>query len=93
MPRMLRPKANVLSDAARVPDANLRPPPKRFTHRVVIEQPFHFTAAQTVSAPDGHFAPGTPLLLIAHRDGPLCEVQDAQGLCVVTAYAGLRSLG
>jgi len=89
---MLRPKANVLPDAALVPPANLKPPPKRFTHQVVAEQPFHFAEAQADAAPDGHFAPGTRLLLLSHGSGPLCTVQDAQGLCAVTALAGLRAL-
>jgi len=92
MPRMLRPKATVLADAALVPAANLKPPPKRFTHQVVAAQPFHFSAAQADAAPDGHFAPGTRLLLLARDEGPMCTVQDAQGLCVVTALAGLRPL-
>lgn len=92
MPRMLRPKATVLPDSALVPDANLKPPPKRFTHQVVAEQPFYYAAAQADPAPDGRFAPGTKLLLLEHGDGPLCWVQDGQGVCAVTAFAGLRAL-
>jgi hypothetical protein len=90
MPRMLRPKATVLPDSALVPSANLRPPPKHFTHEVVAEQPFRYAAADT--EPAGHFAPGTPLLLLEHGQDPLCRVQDRSGLCVVTAFAGLRAL-
>jgi hypothetical protein len=90
MPRMLRPKATLLPDAALVPSANLKPPPKRFTHEVVAEQPFHYGAAGGV--PDGHFAPGTRLRLLEHGAGPLCRVQDRSGLCVTTAFAGLRAL-
>jgi hypothetical protein len=92
MPRMLRPKATVLPDSALVPAANLKPPPKRFTHQVVAEQPFHYAEAQANAAPDGCFAPGTKLLLLEHGDGPLCWVQDGQGLCALTAFAGLRAL-
>lgn len=90
MPRMLRPKATVLPDAALVPSANLRPPPKRFTHTVVTEQPFCYAA--TDAAPAGHFIPGTRVLLLEHGEDPLCRVQDGNGLCVVTAFAGLRAL-
>jgi hypothetical protein len=90
MSRMLRPKAEVLPDSALVPSANLQPPPKRFTHEVVAAQPFHYAA--TDPAPAGQFAPGTPLLLLEHSDAPLCRVQDRNGLCVVTAFAGLREL-
>jgi hypothetical protein len=90
MPRMLRPKATVLPDSALVPSANLRPPPKRFTHEVVAEQPFRYVAAD--GPPDGCFAAGTRLLLLEHGDEPLCRVQDRNGLCVLTAFAGLRAL-
>jgi hypothetical protein len=92
MPRMLRPKATVLPDAALVPAANLRPPPRRYTHKVVSEQPFHFAEPQAEAAADGCFAPGTKLLLLAHDGGPWCQVQDGQGLCATTAWAGLREL-
>jgi hypothetical protein len=91
MPRMLRPKATVLPDSALVPSANLLPPPRHFTHEVVAEQPFQYAARDC--APDGHFAAGTHLLLLEHGQGPLCRVQDRNGLCVMTAYAGLRALG
>jgi hypothetical protein len=89
MPRMLRPKAAVLPDAALVPSANLKPPPRRFTHEVVAEQPFQYDGD---AAPAGHFAPGTRLRLLEHDAGPLCLVQDRSGLCVMTAFAGLRAL-
>ena len=93
MPRMLRPDATVLPESALVPDANLKPPPTRFTHQVVAEQPFHYTAAQAGDVPDGRFAPGTQLLLLEHGDGhPLCWVQDGRGVCAVTPFAGLRAL-
>jgi hypothetical protein len=90
MPRMLRPKATVLPDSALVPSANLKPPPKRFTHEVVAEQPFHYAAGDC--PPDGHLARGTRLLLLERGEGPLCRVQDRNGLCVMTAFAGLRAL-
>ncbi len=90
MPRMLRPKATVLSNSALVPSANLLPPPKRFTHEVVAEQPYRYAAGD--SSPAGHLAPGARLLLLERGEGPLCRVQDRNGLCVTTAFAGLRAL-
>ena len=92
MPKMLRPKAQVLPDGALVPPANLKPPPKQFTHQVVAEQPFYFDAQQADGAAPGRFAPGTRLLMLEHDGGPLCRVQDGRGLCVVTPVAGLRTL-
>ena len=92
MPRMLRPKAVVLPDSSLVPDANLKAPPKRFTHEVIAEQPFYYAAAQAGAAPDGRFATGTKLRLLEHGDGPLCWVQDGKGVCSVTDFAGLRAL-
>jgi hypothetical protein len=90
---MLRPKATVLPDPALVPSANLKPPPRRFTHEVVAEQPFYYDCdAAADAAPAGHFAPGTRLRMLEHDAGPLCLVQDRSGLCVVTAFAGLRAL-
>lgn len=89
MPRMLRPRATVLPDSALAPSANLKSPPRRFTHEVAAEQPFRDAAADP--APAGHFAAGTPLPLLEHGDGPLCRVQDRHGLCVMTAFAGLRA--
>jgi hypothetical protein len=88
---MLRPKATVLPDAALVPSANLQPPPRHFTHEVLAEQPFQYAARSC--EPDGQFAAGTRLLLLEHGQGPLCRVQDRSGLCVITAFAGLRALG
>ena len=90
MPRMLRPKATVLPDSALVPSANLLPPPRHFTHEVVAEQPFQYAADDCT--PDGRFAAGTRLLLLDHGQEPLCRVQDRNGLCVMTAFAGLRAL-
>lgn len=93
MPRMLRPKAVVLPDSALVPSANQGTPPKRFTHQVVAEQPFHYAAPPPgAAASDGRFAPGTKLLMLERGDGPLCWVQDGQGVCAWTAFAGLRAL-
>ncbi|MEP6501899.1 MAG: hypothetical protein ABJD97_01095 [Betaproteobacteria bacterium] len=89
---MLRPKALVLPDSALVPEAELKAPSKRFTHQVVAEQAFHHAPARPDVAPDGRFAPGTRLILLEHGDGPLCLVQDGQGMRAVTAFAGLRAL-
>ncbi|OUM04446.1 hypothetical protein [Variovorax sp. JS1663] len=93
MPRMLRPKSVVLPESAVVPEANVKPPPRRFTHEVIADQAFHFAAGPADAPPDGHFAAGTRVLLLERGEGPMCFVQDRQGLCAFTAFAGLRALG
>jgi hypothetical protein len=87
MPRVLRPKAVVLPD-----DAVIGERPKRFTHQVVAEQPFHWIDTPAEAPPDGRFAPGTRLLMLAHDGGPHCTVQDAEGRCAITPLNGLRPL-
>jgi hypothetical protein len=87
---MRRPKATLLPGSALVPSANVKRPPECFTHEVRTAQPFRYTAAD--AAPAGRFAAGTPLLLLERGQGPLCRVQDGRGLCVMTAFAGLRAL-
>jgi hypothetical protein len=89
---MLRPKAEVLPESALLPDENLKPPPKRFTHRVAVEQPFYLAAAQVDATPAGRFAVGTRLLLLEQDAGPLCRVQDERGICALTPIVGLRPL-
>ncbi len=89
---MLRPKAVVLPESAVVPAANQKPPPARLTHEVVTDQPYYYSRAHIDMAPDGHFAAGTKVLLLARGKGSMCRVVDRQGLCVTVAYEGLRPL-
>lgn len=92
MDRMLRPKATVLPESAVVPERNLVQPPTEFTHEVVAEQPYYYSRPQPNTPPDGKFSAGTRVKLSAHKSGPYCEVVDARGLRVTTAFKGLRPL-
>jgi hypothetical protein len=88
MGRVLRPKAEVLNDAALVPPKNMiAPPPNRFTHRIQEQQPYFFNSSQKI--PSGNFSPGTPVVLMVYTGGTFCWVVDGQGLYVKTAYRGL----
>jgi hypothetical protein len=93
MDHMRRPKATVLPDAALVPDRNLiQPPPTQFTHEIIAEQPYYYTGPHQAAPPEGKFPAGTKVKLIAHDGGPVCQVADDRGLCVVTAFSGLQPL-
>lgn len=95
--KMLRPKAEVLADAALVPPRNLvTPPPECFTHVLTRDQPWFYDAdAAAKRAPesaDGHFTHGMRVVLMARCDAEICRVVDERGLYVATAYAGLAPL-
>ena len=93
MDHMLRPKATVLPESALVPDRNImQPPPTQFTHEVVAEQPYYYVNPHQATPPEGRFPTGTKLVLLTHDGGPVCQVIDGRGLCVATAFDGLRPL-
>lgn len=89
---MLRPKASVLSDHALVPDTNLiRPPPNRFSHELVDDEPYRFDRAEPAPEHDGVLSAGTPVLLVV--DGQeRCRVVDGRGLFVEVRRGSLREL-
>jgi hypothetical protein len=92
VPRVTRPKPIVLPDSALVPERNLvHPPPARFTHEVIAPQPYYFIGPRQPMPPEGQFVAGTKVAVLK-RLGPICRVADARGLCVVTAYDGLRPI-
>lgn len=91
MDRVRRPKATVLSDSALVPQKNLEAPPSHFTHEVIAEQPYYYTA-RLPAASAGMFAAGTKVKLHGKASGQMCRVVDARGLRVMTACRGLRPL-
>lgn len=94
MDGMQRPKMTVLPDSALVPDQNVVAAPTEFTHEVIAERPFYFAPPGESTPPNGTFPPGTKLLLISHEVGArFCQVVDSHGLCVLTPYDGVRSLG
>ena len=93
MEGMRRPKVEVLPDSALVPDANrIVPPPNRFTHEVIADQPYYYASPRAGSDPPGTFAAGTKVVLLVHDGGPACRVVDGRGLYVATAFGGLRPL-
>lgn len=92
MRKMLRPKAIVLPESAVVPErSSISPPPNRFTHEVVVAQPYYFSHAPS-GAPAGEFAPHTKVALLRYEGGERCNVVDGRGLYVETSYRGLRLL-
>jgi len=92
MDRIRRPKAMVLPDSALIPERNLQSTPTEFTHEVIAEQPYYYVGPQQAAPPEGKFPAGTKVKLYAHDGGPVCQVVDARGLCVWTAFSGLRRL-
>ncbi len=93
MDKMIRPKAEVLADAALIPAANLiSPPPNQFTHQLTVAQPFYYSGAKQGRMPEGEFAAGTKVVLLVYKGGRFCRVVDQQGLYVETEYAGLQPL-
>jgi hypothetical protein len=92
MKDFMRPKMSVLPDSAVVPEKNLLPPPKKFTHLVAAEQPYFYSDAPMPAKPDGKFAAGTRVLLSSHDDGAICRVVDERGLHVFTAWEGLQRI-
>jgi hypothetical protein len=86
---VLRPQKSVLPDAATVPKKNQAPVPRRFTHEVLAEQPFYYSARS--QAPAGTLPAGGHVRLSA-AGRTRCRVVDEHGLSVYTACAGLRPL-
>jgi hypothetical protein len=90
---MRRPAFSILGDDALVPDSNLiRPPPNRFSHELVVDEPYRFDRAEPAPEPDGVFSAGTLVLLVV--DGPeRCRVADGRGVVVEVRRSSLRELG
>jgi hypothetical protein len=89
---MLRPQASVLSDGSLVPEGNvIRPPPNRFTHRLSVDEPYHFDDPRHGAEPAGMLPAGTPVALLV--EGPeRCRVVDGRGLYVEVSRASLSPL-
>ncbi|HYU84939.1 MAG TPA: hypothetical protein VEK80_09030 [Kribbellaceae bacterium] len=91
---MLRPEAVVLGEEALVPAHHLvQPPPNRFTHRLVADEPYWFDRGRPGRSrePDGVLAAGTPVVLLA-EGGDRCRVVDGNGLYVEVRRSSLRPL-
>jgi hypothetical protein len=86
---VLRPQKSVLPDAATVPKTNQAPVPRRFTHELITEQPFYYTARGT--EPAGTLSAGSHVRL--ETEGRTrCRVVDGRGLSVFTACDGVQPL-
>lgn len=89
---MLRPEPVVLGEEALVPDQNaVRPEPNRFTHELLVDEPYRFDRPEPSAEPDGMLPAGTPVVLMV--EGPeRCRVVDGSGLYVEVRRASLRPL-
>jgi hypothetical protein len=89
---VLRPEITVLGDEALVPAANVvRPPPTRFTHELVVDEPYHLDRPERRPEPDGVMRAGTRVALLRQGDDH-CRVVDGSGLSVEVRRASLRKL-
>jgi hypothetical protein len=89
---VLRPEATVLSEGALVPERNLiRPPPNRFTHELLRDEPYSLDRPERGDEPDGVLKAGTSVVLLV--EGPdRCRVVDGEGLYVEVRRASLGEL-
>jgi hypothetical protein len=89
--RFLRPPVEMVAPAFLVPDSNLiQPPPNRFTHELVRDEPFRYDEAAEPAEPDGILAKGTRVVVLV--EGEICWVVDGSGLYVAIHREGLRRL-
>jgi len=86
-----RPEATILPTSAIVPAANfVEPPPNRFSHELVVDEPYHYGTDPAAPA-DGTLAPGTQVLVVVD-DGRYANVIDGRGLYVRVRRDSLRPL-
>jgi hypothetical protein len=89
---MLRPEATVLGDETLLPRENLvRPPPNRFTHELVVDEPYHLDRGERSPEPDGVLPAETPVVLLV-EGGERCRVVAGSGLYVEVRRTSLREL-
>jgi len=81
-----------IDDEAVIPDHNLiRPPPNRYTHRLIVDEPYWFDRPRHGDEPDGVFAAGTPVAVLV-SDETRSRVVDAGGLYVEVSTGSLAPL-
>jgi hypothetical protein len=87
-----RPDAVVLGEEALVPERNVvRPPPNRFTHELLVDEPYRLDRPERTDEPDGVLPARTQVVLLV--EGPdRCRVVDGSGLYVEVRRASLREL-
>jgi hypothetical protein len=87
-----RPEAVVLGEKALVPERNLvRPPPNRFTHELVVDEPYRLDRPERTDEPDGVLRARTRVVLLVEA-ADRCRVVDGRGLYVEVRRASLREL-
>ncbi len=88
---MLRPEAVVLGEEALVPASNLvQPPPNRFTHELVVDEPYWFDRpGRGHRRPDGVLRAGTPVAVLVEGEDR-CRVVDGRGAYVEVRRSSLR---
>jgi hypothetical protein len=87
-----RPDAVVLGEGALVPERNVvKPPPNRFTHELLSNEPYRFDRPHRAEEPDGVLPSGTRVVLLVDGDDR-CRVVDGRGLYVEVRRASLRKL-
>jgi hypothetical protein len=91
-PVVQRPEAVVLGQEALLPERNvIRPPPNRFTHELVVDEPYRLDRPERSDEPDGVLAAGTRVVVLV--EGPdRCRVVDGRGLYVEIRRDSLREL-
>ena len=89
---VLRPEIVVLGDQALIPPGNLiRPAPNRFTHELIIDEPYRFDRPERSREPDGVLPAGTRVVLLVQGDDR-CRIVDGAGRYVDVRGASLRAL-
>ncbi len=89
---MLRPDTVTLPDDALVPECQfVRPPPNRFTHEVVVDEPYRLAREDRAGEPHGVLPAGTRVVVLAEGQDD-CRVVDDTGLHVVVRRANLQEL-
>jgi len=89
---VLRPEIVVLGEEALVPPTNVvRPAPTRFTHELVVDEPYHLDRSDRAPEPDGVMSAGTRVVLL-QQGHDHCRVADGSGLSVKVRRASLRRL-
>lgn len=90
--QVLRPAPVVLPDDAIIPPHNLvRPAPTRFTHELVVDEPYRFDRPRPRDEPDGVLPAGTPVVVLV--DGAeRSRVVDSAGRYVEVRTSSLRAL-
>jgi hypothetical protein len=89
---MRRPEAVVLGEESLVPERNvIQPPPNRFTHELLVDEPYRLDRPARSDDPDGVLPARTRVVLLV-EGADRCRVVDGSGLYVEVRRASLREL-